>query len=280
MIEVIHGKLENYSKVRLTENFIFTETERDTVDGVAPLASLVGMPGQAASTESSSRDIAEDADRVKFTLDGKPVWGWLWFSPFNEGDDVSAVVEKVNGKYVAYAVLRPRDRLIALYPHCSRGKLAHWRAVFRELLKWGTALLILMLVVFAVLGAFTADSFADWLDDMRQTLKISLYVCVPLLLVTTVILGFKLMKFVRMAETIFSELGWPAVSRIDLIARSKARPLDSSISFLEKDVDRLDEAFLQTIAPEKAEQLRQFQTTKINDAERMRMLYGAGFFRY
>ncbi len=280
MIQVIHGKLTNYSKVRLSENFVISETDRDAMGGVAILASLAGMAGQAASTASSANDVGEEADRVKFTLDGKSVSGWLWFSPFNEGDEVSAVVEQADGKYVVYAVLRPRDRLIALYPHCSRGNSAHWRAMFRGLLKWGASILLLMLAIFAIWDAFTADSFDAWLTATRMSLSISLYVGAPLVLLTAIIVGFKMMKFVRLAEKIFSALGWSAVSRIDLIARSKAAPLDGKISFLDKDVDRLEEAFLQTMTPEKAQLLRQYQATQTNDKERMRILFGVGFFRY
>ena len=127
---------------------------------------------------------------------------------------------------------------------------------------------------------FSADAFAICLAVIRKTVAILLYSIAPLLLLASIMMGFKLMKFVRLAEKIFSALGWSAVSSIDLIARSKVAPLDSTISFLEKDVDVLEEAFLQTMTAEKAQLLRQIQKTQTTDKERIRIFYGNRFFRY
>ena len=278
MIEVIHGKLENYSKARLSENFAINEAEGDALGGIAILASIAGMAGQAASTAATASDANEPADFVRFTLDGKTISGWLWFSPFNEGDEVTAVVKKDNEKYVAYAVLRPRDRLIALYPHCSRGQNAHWKAVFRGLFKWGLGFLLLMLFIFGFLDAFAALSWDDWLGRMQRTIMMSIYFVAPFLLIAAVLLGWKWMKFVRLSENIFSALNWTDVRNIDLVARSKVAPLDQKISFLVKDPEREREELIKTMSPADARLMSEL--SQMSDSERMRIVYGAAFFRY
>ena len=278
MIQVIHGKLENYSKARLSENFAINEAEGDALGGMAILASIAGMAGQAASTAATASDANEPADFVRFTLDGKPISGWLWFSPFNEGDEITAVVRKENEKYVAYAVLRPRDRLIALYPHCSRGKNAHWKAVFRGLFKWGVGFLLLMLFIFAFLDAFAALSWNDWLGRLQRTIMMSIYFVAPFLLFAAVLLGWKWMKFVRLSEIIFSALNWTDVRNIDLVARSKAAPLDQKVSFLVKDPGRDREELINTMSPADARLMSEL--SEMTDSERMRIVYGAAFFRY
>ena len=274
MIQLIHGKLENYSKTRLSENFAINEAESHALGNLATFASIAGMDGQA----SSSSDASEPADFVRFTLDGKAITGWLWFSPFNEGDEVTSVVEKEYGKYVAYAVLRPRDRLIALYPHCSRGKNAHWKAVFRGLFKWGLGFQLLMLLIFAILDAFAAPSWDDWLGRMRSTFMISIYFMAPLFLFAAVVLGWKWMKFVRLSENIFSALNWPDVSNIDLVARSKTAPLDQKVSFLVKDAGREREELVESMSPADAREMREY--SEMTDSDRMRIVYGTAFFRY
>ncbi|WP_318826172.1 putative type VI secretion system effector [Burkholderia thailandensis] len=67
----------------------------------------------------------EEADKVQFEINGKQVTGWLMWFPFQDGDEVEVVAEPLrNGTYRTFAVLRPSDRTISLYPHCSRGRWA------------------------------------------------------------------------------------------------------------------------------------------------------------
>ena len=63
------------------------------------------------------------------------------------------------------------------------------------------------------------------------------------------------MRFVRLAEQIFTAFGWNDVRNIDLIARAKATPLDLKVSNI----------------PEFESSL----STKVTDAE-----YGYSYYRY
>ncbi|WP_277424923.1 putative type VI secretion system effector [Burkholderia oklahomensis] len=73
----------------------------------------------------------EEADKVQFDIDGKKMAGWLMWSPFKDGDEVEVVAEPLrDGTYQAFAVLKPDDKTIALYPHCSRGRIAHYKNDF------------------------------------------------------------------------------------------------------------------------------------------------------
>ncbi|WWL68376.1 putative type VI secretion system effector [Burkholderia pseudomallei] len=71
---------------------------------------------------ASLAGVKEEADRVQFEIDGKKITGWLMWFPFQDGDEVEVVAEPLrDGTYRTFAVLRPSDRTISLYPHCSRG---------------------------------------------------------------------------------------------------------------------------------------------------------------
>ncbi|MGC5276288.1 hypothetical protein ACPXAM_24450, partial [Escherichia coli] len=58
---------------------------------VAVALAATGMGGQAIGTATNASRINEEADFVSFELNGKRVKGWLWRSPFSEGDDVDVV---------------------------------------------------------------------------------------------------------------------------------------------------------------------------------------------
>jgi hypothetical protein len=166
MMQVMHGKLMNYRCNRTYDYFLLNEREADTAEGVmgftAVLAAMADMAGQAASTASNS-DTSEPADEVHFTLNGIDMMGHLWFSPFNDGDDVTAVVQEEAGRYIVYALLRPRDRLIALYPHCSRGRWAHWKGFLKSGFKGAMWFNVFSLGLIGLMHAFWATSWLDWL---------------------------------------------------------------------------------------------------------------------
>ena len=98
---------------------------------VSVALAAAGMGGQAIATASNAGSLQEEADHVEFDLDGKKVRGWLWRSPFKEGDIVDAAVVWQGEYFELVALANPADRTIALYPHCVRGRRAFYTLVFR-----------------------------------------------------------------------------------------------------------------------------------------------------
>lgn len=96
------GTMETYKATRAEANFVFTDADRTKFDVMAGTAGTAGLSGQAIATASHAASLAEDADYVEFDLDGKPVKGWVWRSPFKEGDAV-----EVAPKGVATTTRRP-----------------------------------------------------------------------------------------------------------------------------------------------------------------------------
>jgi hypothetical protein len=240
MMQVMHGKLTNYRCNHTHGYFLLNEREADTAEGVmgftAVLAAMADMAGQAASTASNS-DTSEPADEVHFTLNGIDMMGHLWFSPFNDGDDVTAVVQEEAGRYIVYALLRPRDRMIALYPHCSRGRWAHWKGFLKTWFKASMWFGVIIIIFFGFMGIFRASSLLDWFLTTAIIGGGGVAVTTILFIPFTIFMAVKWMQFVRLAETIFTTLGWDDVRNIDLKARSKATPLDTSVSFVQKAVN-------------------------------------------
>jgi hypothetical protein len=211
------GTISNYTVKRGDASFVFTEADKTKLGVLAVAAGLAGLGGQAIATAGFAASTEEAADYVEFDLDGSPVKGWVWRSPFKEGDQVE-VVGEINGSYLEVAAIaRPADHIIALYPHCSRGRSRHiWNAV-----KWwfiGVSTFVFFLNGLGIL--------ATSLERLIQASTDFFYVavgCYAFFGLMTISLTRKWMPFVRVAEKVFKALGWPNPGAVDLVKSSKAK---------------------------------------------------------
>ena len=136
-LEVLRGRISHYRAERHFADFVFNDQDRKGMGVLAVAAGLAGLSGQAVGMASAAGSTKEEADYLQFEIDGKPVKGWVWRSPFQEGDRVEVVAEWQTDHYELYAITRPADNTIALYPHCSRGSKSHWRNAWWWWLKGG-----------------------------------------------------------------------------------------------------------------------------------------------
>ena len=222
-LEVLRGRISHYQAERHFADFVFTDQDRKGMGVLAVAAGLAGLSGQAVGMASAAGSTKEEADYLQFEIDGKPVKGWVWRSPFQEGDRVEVVAEWQADHYELYAIARPADNTIALYPHCSRGSKSHWRNAWRTWLL-GTAVFILAGVVF-----FEAPGIIDGSGGLFFTkdgwffLGAFMAFFYPFFALMTWSLGRKWMPFVRMSERVFTALGWDNPAEVDLVKRSKAQ---------------------------------------------------------
>ena len=121
----ISGVITKLVTTRDDASFVFTENDKNTMGVIAISAALVGLDGQSTAIASNASSMEEAADYVEFFIDDRMVKGWLWRNPFSEGDMVNVAAEWQGDHYELFAVSRPSDKMIALYPHCSRSKSQH-----------------------------------------------------------------------------------------------------------------------------------------------------------
>ncbi|MFG6808892.1 putative type VI secretion system effector [Burkholderia pseudomallei] len=120
---ILRGVLENLRKERAAGDFLLNDSDRSAAGLTAVASALAGSGGAVGL--ASLAGVKEEADRVQFEIDGKKITGWLMWFPFQDGDEIEVVAEPLrDGTYRTFAVLRPSDRTISLYPHCSRGRWA------------------------------------------------------------------------------------------------------------------------------------------------------------
>jgi hypothetical protein len=213
----LSGSVRNLKVTRASACFVFTQTDQTKMGVVAFAAAVAGLGGQAIATASNASAMEEEADYLEFELDGQPVKGWVWRSPFREGDEVSVAVErKPDGHWEAFGVQRPSDKTIALYPHCSRGRARHYKnAVWWWLVGWGG----FVSVIFSTAGIYV---FGRKLVTHPEPgfAAIGLMCFFGLM---TLSLSRKWLPFVRLAEKVFRALDIPDPSNVDLVKSSKAQ---------------------------------------------------------
>jgi len=218
------GTIRNYKATRAEASFVFTDSDQTKLGVIAIAAGIAGLSGPAISTASYAASTVETADYVEFELDGNPVKGWVWRSPFKEGDQVEVAAEWQGDHYETAGIARPSDRIIALYPHCSRGKVTH----IKNAIKWwliGTSMTLAVgaLVFWMMLRS---DQLAVFFPQIFPYVSLAIYVFFGFM---TVSLVRKWMSFVRLAQKVFITLGWTNPGSVDLVKTSKAqrKPEDS-----------------------------------------------------
>lgn len=220
-LEKLNGTIKNYKRSRKYADFVFDDSDKTKIGVVAIAAGLAGLSGQAISLASAETN--EAADYIEFELDGKPVKGWVWRSPFREGDIVEVVAEWQDDHYEAYAVARPEDRIVALYPHCSRAAKLHVRNAWKWWF-WGSSLPVLTGFIFMI-SMLISDESPNRYDRFLEGFPIFMggvaSISFAFVGLMTYSLTRKWMPFVRLAERVFTAFGWDNPGDIDLVKRSK-----------------------------------------------------------
>lgn len=157
----------------------------------------IGLIGMAGNAE-------EEADWVEFELDGKQVKGWLWMMPMRNGDTVEVVAEPTgNNQYIAYAVKRDSDDLLAVYPHATAGRKVHYRKSVKAWM-WCSIFACLIPLLFIVMP----EGFESLLDvEMQLGLLIGFAIWMVFSAVIAFRVSRKLLGFARIAEIIFKTFG-------------------------------------------------------------------------
>ncbi|WP_211080402.1 putative type VI secretion system effector [Burkholderia sp. Tr-862] len=215
---MLRGRICNLRKTRCSPDFFFTDADRTKMGATAVAAGLVGLSGVAVGLGGMAMDTTEEADLIEFDLDGEAVKAWVWWSVFTEGDEVEVVAERWGDIWQAFGIRRPSDKIVALHPHCSRGRYAHYRASF----KCGAVFLASALVVaYFIIACFAIFKGGAPIDRLLIGCALGSLGTAAIFSLITYRVSRKMMGFVRLAEGIFEGFGWKGVKNIDLPAITK-----------------------------------------------------------
>ncbi|WP_240162965.1 putative type VI secretion system effector [Paraburkholderia sp. Cy-641] len=224
---LLRGTLSNLERSRRSHSFVLTQVQQQHVGAAALGSSAMGMGAAGIGLLNMTANSDEEADWVQFELDGKQVQGWLWMMPMRNGDSVEVVAQQVGtDRYIAYSVKRDGDDIVAVYPHATAGRKAHYRNMTRMML-WAFCIIfpLFSLMFYFAGGGFGGDALAFFL--MLGAIGIGGFLMFCVLFYRA---ARKLMGFVRIAETVFKTYGWPDVEVIDLRATSRANRRENTLS--------------------------------------------------
>jgi hypothetical protein len=216
----ITGKITAHQCARKSASFVFTENDQNKMGVIAIAAALAGLGGQAVAVASNATCVEEEADYVQFKLNGILVQGWVWRSPFAEGDDVQVAAQWLGDHYEAFGIARPSDKVIALYPHCSRAKMCH----IYNAIKWWLIMVVgvcLLVVGHPFVDAGFQGGLAYWSQFFQEGLGWIFALIFVFFGVAIASMAMKWMPFVSLAGKIFKTLELPHPGSIDLVNSSK-----------------------------------------------------------
>ena len=178
-------------------------------------AGLAGAATNALFTASGG------TDRVQYftgLLDGKRIFGRFSKIGFQNGDQLECAVDlQGDGSAAVYAVRRPSDQTLWMFPHCSRGRKKHWKytrrmCVVLPVLTAGSMLLFLVpMFGFALWSKPDAAFGANIFSVMGIT--IGLYFALNT--------ARRWVPFAVVAESIFAAFGYPDPAQVDLPQENK-----------------------------------------------------------
>ncbi|WP_146176623.1 putative type VI secretion system effector [Chromobacterium sp. Panama] len=224
-LEKISGTISYYKKSREMANFFFTDRDRNIMGLSAIAGALAGAAGMAASTARDASNLREQADYIEMKINGLPAKGWVWFSPFKDGDRVELIGIKKESHFEIIAIARAKDHVIALYPHCSRGKKAHIRTVIKWWLISSSFSVGLLIPLVAIIFDFISGSKAPYLFMEAGYIYAALAIY-GILGAYSLSMGKRFMMYVHAATHVFKTMGLSDPDNIDLPKRTKRKPGD------------------------------------------------------
>jgi len=224
---LLRGAISGLNRSRRNHDFLLTEVQHQQVGVTAIATSVMGMGATGIGLIGMAGNANEEADWVEFELDGKHVKGWLWMMPMRNGDTVEVVAEPTaKDYYIAYAVKRDGDDLLAVYPHATAGRKVHYRKSTKAWM-WCS---ILAYLIPAFLFVMHEGLKALLNTDTQLFLLITFAFWITISALMAFRVSRKLMGFVRIAEVIFRTFGWPDVENIDLRQTSKENRRENKLS--------------------------------------------------
>ncbi|NHB90243.1 putative type VI secretion system effector [Photorhabdus tasmaniensis] len=189
--------------------------ERDQYGAL--LLAMVGNTSAAAVTSQTQVRVSDVCDFVRGKINGIPFHGWLGFTTAKVGDYVELAVTEQEGHYVVYAIANPELRVISMTPRCKQG--IHSNAKYQICGTWyGSSVIFSM---FMMIWVFFIR------EDIFEYVKYLSLSCIIMAVVFSPFIYISCMRnpkpSFRLAEAIFTALGFPNPTEINLERLTKKR---------------------------------------------------------
>ncbi|AXG44452.1 hypothetical protein GPY51_13075 [Photorhabdus laumondii subsp. laumondii] len=206
------------------------QEERELYGGL--LMSLAGnTSGSNSQTNVRWGDVC---DFVRGKINGVPFHGWFGFTSAKVGDYVELAAIEQEGNYVVYAIAHPELRVVSMTPRCDQGIHADAKEqIFGTFCIFGGFLLIFTVSVWTDALAF--------LEDMLPFFALLIAIFAP----STYYRRLKKPRpTVKLAEEIFTVLGFPDPTNLNIRQFTRKRLKEIKANSLDEEVGKESERVL------------------------------------
>ena len=218
--QIIRGIVSDLRVTKDGKNFVFTGTDKAAGGAAAIGLAVGGLAGAATGAAMSSGDTADAVDFFICKVGEKNVKGQFGTVNFANGDNVEAVGAYSGDQFEAYALTRPADRTIWMYPHSGKGTQAY----VRSSLMW-------IFIICWLISPLTMFGIIFFSSGNLSPLWVFMILWLLFGLIGSAIFGFvawRFMKFARISDAIFAALDFDDPPNVDLSKRLRAASRDFS----------------------------------------------------
>jgi len=210
---VLKGRISKLHVRIESREAVFTADDKQALQGTAVAAAAMGLGGIAIGLSASDDFTADDGELMTFDLEDERVEAWVWHSEFKDGDEVEVVAEKINGRWIGFAIRRVADGLIAVYPHCERGSAAFYVYALKFVGALYGSGFVAVYIVGMLINYFKYNN--EWLS-INIMMGWLLLITLAMAVFITWRVGSRFSKARKLADRIFSAYGWKRPSFINL----------------------------------------------------------------
>jgi hypothetical protein len=212
-LELLVGSLSDLCVENKEENFVSADSASMAARGAAAGLGIAGLAGGAANALFAAAGGTDSVQYFTGLLDGKRISGRFSKIWFQNGDELECVVDpQSDGSFAVYAVRRPSDQTLWMFPHCSRGRKKHWKYARKMCV-------VLSLLTTGCMLLFLTPKFGFALWSKPETAfgaNIFTVMGIALGLYFSLNTARRWAPFVAVAESIFAAYGYPDPAEVDM----------------------------------------------------------------
>lgn len=212
-LALVRGNLSRLQIEDTEENFVST-AGTGVAAGAAMLGlSAAGLGGAATGALHASSGGNDDVQTFIGVVDGKRIAGKFSKVWFADGDYLECAGElQADGSYIVFAVRRPSDQTLWMFPHCSRGSKTHWRFAMKM-----SAISAVLLTSFLIVILMFYYGFALWNnEDSYDGVVVFTIMGIVLSVYCTLKIAIKWKPFIAIAESVFAAFGYADPAEVDM----------------------------------------------------------------
>jgi hypothetical protein len=218
-LELISGRLTHLRVEDSEENFVSSGDSEVAAGATAIGLAAAGLAGAATNSVYAASGGTDSIQSFTGILEGKRISGRFSKIWFKNGDHLECAVDRqADDTYAVFAVRRPSDQTLWMFPHCSRGRKKHWKYARKM-----SVVLALLMTAGLLLCLTPMFGLAFWRnEDSHMGATIFTIMGLTMGFYFSLNTARRWAPFVAIAESIFTTFGYPDPEQVDMPEQDNA----------------------------------------------------------